>query len=68
MSKPLATLDPSTRNVVEKNRRLTRAVDEPDPSPPKYREAFGLQDSVKSIPANGVKGFPKVEFENHSRS
>jgi hypothetical protein len=38
-----------------------------DPRPPEIGEAFGEKDAVKSIPADGVKSFPKVKLEDSSR-
>ena len=68
LAKPLATLNPSSRDIIEKHRRLTRGVDEADPGAPEVREAFGLQDPVKSVPTDGVKRFSEVQFEDRCRS
>uniref|UniRef100_A0A0A8ZF19 Uncharacterized protein n=1 Tax=Arundo donax TaxID=35708 RepID=A0A0A8ZF19_ARUDO len=35
---------------------------------PKKRKAFGVQHCIQGLPINRVKGFSKVQFQNHSLS
>jgi hypothetical protein len=47
---------------------LASSIEQGDPGSPKIGEAFGKQDTIVGLPANGVKSFPEVQFENGSRS
>ena len=67
MTEAAPTLDPFPRDAIEKNRRLTREVDGFDEIPPNLWETFCLKDSVKRVPADRIKGFTKVQFEDSSR-
>jgi hypothetical protein len=68
LSKPTPTLDPPSRDAIQKNSSLARIVEQGDPGSPKVWEAFGKQDTVEGLPANGVEGLSEVQFENSSGS
>ena len=68
LSQPTATLNPTHRNAVKKNGSLTGKVESFDSNRPNIRKAFGLKIPVERIPADGVKGFAEVKFENRHGS
>jgi hypothetical protein len=63
-----STLDPSARDPIKENRRLASMVEHLYPSSPKLWKALGHEDTVEGIPANRVKGFSEIKFENRGRS
>jgi hypothetical protein len=38
-----------------------------DPLSPKFRKAFGQEDTIKGLPCDGVKSFAEIQLENSSR-
>jgi hypothetical protein len=61
------TLDPTAADIVKEDSSLTGLIKHFDPGPPEIGEAFCEKDAVKSLPADGVKSFPKVKLEDNSR-
>jgi hypothetical protein len=68
LSQPLAALDPSSRNAVEKHSGLAGFVEHPNPGAPDFRETFCKKDFVQSIPGDRVEGFTEVQLKDGSRS
>jgi hypothetical protein len=67
LPKPTTALDPFARHSIEEHRRLTRLVEHFDPCPPEFREPLGKEDAVQGFLADGIEGFPEVEFKDRSR-
>jgi hypothetical protein len=67
LPQPPATLNPTAGDIVKEDSSLTRLIKHFDPRSPEIGEAFGEEDAVKSLPADGVKSFPKVKLEDSSR-
>jgi hypothetical protein len=60
-------LNPSPRDAIKEDRSLASLVDQINPRAPEIWEAFSTHNAIQSVPADGVKGFVKVQFKDRSR-